>query len=130
MVMLFIVILVSCFYMYAQILTALAKRKRNNDLQISVNFKKHIEQVSVMVIVNGGVYFLLMTIFVVCLALFSVAKYLPISFNFWENIVSVSISLNASINPLLYLLTNQRYRRAFTTLFQDYFGTDRKPDNE
>ena len=39
--MLFIVILVSCFYMYAQILTALAKRKRNTDLQISADFKKY-----------------------------------------------------------------------------------------
>ena len=124
MVMLCIVTLIICFYMYARILIALARRKRNTDLQMSADFKRHIEQVSVMVIVNGSVYFLLMTVFIVCLGLFSVARFLLISIDFLENISYVSLALNASINPLLYFLTNQRYRREFKTLFQNsYFAT-------
>ena len=103
--------------MYAQILIALARRKRNSDLQMSTDFKRHIKQVSVMVIVNGSVYFLLMTIFIACLGLFSVGRFLLISVNFLENIAYMPVALNASINPLLYFLTNKRYRRAFKTLF-------------
>ena len=41
-VMVCIMILVSCFYMYAKILIALAKRKRNTHLQMSTEFKKHV----------------------------------------------------------------------------------------
>ena len=129
-VMVCILILASCFYMYAKILIALAKRKRNTDLQISTEFKNHIEQVSVMVIINGGVYFLLMSIFMTSLVLHSVTRLLPYSSDFWGNINNVAIGINASINPLLYFVTNQRYRCAVKTLFRNCFGTDQKPNKE
>ena len=113
--MLYILILASCFYMYANIFLAFAKRKRNTDLQMSTEFKKQIEQVSIMVIVYGGMYFLLMSIFIASLTLLS------ISGDFWENISNLSLSINASINPLLYILTNKRYRFAVKGLLRDYF---------
>ena len=53
----YLLILTSVSYMYVQILATLGKRKRNTNLQLSAEFRKHIEQVSMMVIVNGGVYF-------------------------------------------------------------------------
>ena len=125
-----ILILASCFYMYAKILIALEKRKCNTHLQISTEFKNHIEQVSLMVIVNGGVYFLLMSIFMTSLAFLSVTQLLPYSSDFWENMHNVSIGINASINPLLYFVTNPKYRCAVKTLFRNCFGTDRKPNKE
>ena len=124
-IMVCILILASCFYMYAKILIALAKRKRNTHLQMSTEFKKHVEQVSVMVIVNGGVYFLLMSIFMTSLALHSVTEPLPYSSGsyFWGKINNVPVGINASINPLLYFVTNQRYRCAVKTLFRNCFGS-------
>ena len=85
-VMVCILLLASCFYMYAKILITLAKRKRNTHLQMSTEFKTNIEQVSVMVIVNGGVYFLLMSIFMTSLVLHSVTQLLPYSRDLWGNI--------------------------------------------
>ena len=128
--MMCILILASCFYMYQKILTALAKRKRNTRLQMSTEFKTHIEQVSVMVIVNGGVYFLLMLIFITSLTLVSVTQFLPYSSDFWGIINNVSLGINASINPLLYFVTNQRYRCAVKALFRNCFKTDQKPNSE
>ena len=129
-VMLYMLIIVSCSFMYAKILIALAKRKRNINLHISAEFKKHIEQVSVMVIVNGSVYLLLMSIFITSMALLSVTRFLLYTSDFWRNIAFVAVSINSSINPLLYFLTNQRYRCAVISLFNDYLRTDQKPNIE
>ena len=129
-VMVCILILASCFYMYAKILIALAKRKRNTHLQISTEFKKHIEQVSVMVIFNGGVYFLLTSVFMTSYAFLSVTQLLPYSSDFWGHVASVSIGVNASINPLLYSVTNQRYRCAVKSLSRNCFSTDKKQTNK
>ena len=117
-VMFCMVILASCFYMSVKILLALAKR--NPDLQMSTEFRKQIEQVSIKVIVNGSVYFLLLSVFMASLMVLSMSltKYLPFSSDFWENISNLCLSINASINPLLYFLTNQRYRHAVKNLFR------------
>ena len=121
-VVLYVLVLASCFYMYAHILVAFANRKRNTNLQMSAEFKRHMKQISIMVVINGGVYFLLMSIFIASIALFSISltKLLLFSRDFWENINNLSLSINASINPLLYILTNQRYRCAVKSLFRDY----------
>ena len=68
----FFLILASVSYMYAKILVTLAQRKRNTDLHMSAGFKKHIEQISSMVIITGGVYFLLMSILITNFILASV----------------------------------------------------------
>ena len=114
--LIYFVILASVSYMYVKILATLGKRKRNTNLQMSAEFQKHIEQVSVMVIVNGVVYFSLMSILITYLILFSLSYTEP-----WQmaGYVSITISytVNASINPLLYFLTNERYRSAVKTVF-------------
>ena len=117
-----LLILVSVSYMYVKILVILGKRKRNTNLQISAEFQKHIEQVSVMVIVNGGVYFLLMSILITNKILVSLSFIEP-----WQPAGympdTVSYIVNASINPLLYFLTNQRYRCAVKTMLRECFST-------
>ena len=113
----FLLVLASVSYMYAKILTTLAKRKRNTNLQLSAEFKKHIEQVSVMVIVNGGVYFLLTFIYVIYLILVSLPLGDMITFRYWQLAAFVSYGVNASINPLIYFMTNKRYRCAVKAVF-------------
>ena len=124
--LIYFLILAGVSYMYVKILTTLGKRKRNTNLQMSIEFQKHIEQVSVMVIVNGGVYFFLMSILITYLIL--------LSFSFIESwqlggfvSVTMSYTINASINPLLYFLTNERYRSAVKSVFTCCF---RKAKNQ
>ena len=76
----YLLILASVSYMYVQILATLGKRKRNTNLQMSAEFRKHIEQVSMMVIVNGGVYFLLMSIMITYLMMLSFSVIEPLQF--------------------------------------------------
>ena len=125
----FLLILASVSYMYAKILIVLSKRKRNTNLQMSAIFKKHIEQVSVMVIVNGGVYFLLTTVYITYITLVSLSYTDLISWGYWQLAALASYIVNASINPLLYFLTNQRYRCAVKTMFEDCFRKAMSPQN-
>ena len=117
----FLLILAGVSYMYAQILATLAKRKRNTNLQMSAEFKKHIEQVSVMVIANGGVYFFLTSIYITYLTLISLSLIKQYTLGYWELAAYASNAVNASINPLLYFLTNERYRCAVKTMFSGRF---------
>ena len=116
----FLMILVSVSYMYAKILVTLRKRKRSTNLQMSAEFKKHIKQVSVMVIVNGSVFLFWMSIsllFPISLVLFDD----PVSLLYWQIVPFSSYDINASINPLIYFLTNERYRYAVKTLLRGCF---------
>ena len=123
--LMYFLILTSVSYMYVKILATLGKRKRNTNLHVSAEFKKHIEQVSVMVIVNGGVYFLLTSILIIYLILVLLSSIKTWQLSGYASYVG-SYTVNASINPLLYFLTNQRYRCAVKTMF---IGCLRKANN-
>ena len=125
----FSLILASVSYMYAKILATLANRKRNTNLQMSTEFKRHIEQVSLMVIINGGVYFLLTFIVIIYFILNSFSFTDMISLMYCELAVYASTCVNASVNPLLYFLTNERYRCAVRTMFRSGFRKACTPQN-
>ena len=125
----FLLILASVFYMYVKVLATLGKRKRNTNLQMSAEFKKHIEQISVMVIVNGGVYFLLMSILITYLILSSLS-FIDVTQLAVYAFYTGSYTINASINPLLYFLTNKRYRCAVKNcMFGGCFRKAKNPQN-
>ena len=126
----FFLILASVSYMYTKILATLAKRKRNTDLQMSQEFKNHLEQVSIMVIVNGGVYFLLSSILVTHIMLISLLIVDKVILGYWQIAAFSSHGVNASINPLLYYLTNQRYRCAVKAVFRGCFKITKNPQKE
>ena len=126
----FLLILTSVSYMYTKILATLGKRKRNTDLQMSAEFKKHLEQVSMMVIVNGGVYFLLSSIMVTHIMLLSLLVVDKALLGYWQIAAFSSHGVNASINPLLYYLTNQRYQCAVKTLFKGCFRIAKNPQSK
>ena len=115
-------------YMYAKIILTLGKRKRNTSLQMSAEFKKHIEQVSVMVIVNGVVYFLLTSIFITYLVHITLLD--TINQRYWQVTIFASSCVNSSMNPLLYFFTNQRYRFAVKTLFRKCFKVSDEVQNK
>ena len=127
--LLFLITLASVSYMYVKILATLGKRKRSTNLQMSAEFKKHIEQVSVMVIVNGGVYFLLMSIITTYLILLSLS-FIDLTQPIAYAIYIGSFTVNASINPLLYFLTNERYRCVVKNwMFRACFRRAESPQN-
>ena len=121
----FLLILVSVSYMYVKILATLRKRQSNTNLQMSAEFKNHIEQVSVMVIVNGSVYFLLTSTFITYPVGVSFSFIDLITLRYWELAAILSYEVNASINPLLYYLTNKRYRCEVKAVFRDCFNPKR-----
>ena len=125
----FLLILVSVSYMYVKILATLRKRKSNTNLQMSAEFKNHIEQVSVMVIVTGSVYFLLTSIFITYPVGVSFTFIDLITLRYWELVAILSYEVNASINPLLYYLTNKRYRCEVKSMFRGCFKTVKNQQN-
>ena len=123
----FSLILGSVSYMYTKTLATLGKRKRNTDLQMSAEFKKHLEQVSMMVIVNGGVYFMLSSIVVTHIMFVSLLIVDKDLLGYLQIAAFSSHGVNASINPLLYYLTNQGYRFAVKAVFKGCFIIAKNP---
>ena len=105
-------------YMYIRILVTLRNRKLNSQLQLSSGFEQQLRAVAVMVIVNGIIFFLFCAINTMDEVIESLNSNVVHIFDtrqilIWNDFVFISILLNASINPLIYTLTNQRYRHAF-----------------
>ena len=111
------------FFMYARILQALRRRKRDTTLGISAEMDKIIRQVSTMVIVNGLVFAVCTIIFTIDLyhyAVYSLSEIRIFSENqimFVEDICMSVALINGSINPLIYVCVNERYRQAFKKTF-------------
>ncbi len=127
MVLTVVVILftVNC-YMYIETIKTLVIRRRNRRLQTSAQFERSIHQACIMVITNGLVFFL-------CLSVFALLVILQISvivdrrlFDVNESIIIENITLtvmliNASVNPFIYFITNQQFRHSFKKLIRDVF---------
>ena len=107
---------VNC-YMYSRILATLYRRKYNTALQISKEFDRSIRQISTMVIANGIVFLLCSTIFnalIVLSAISGIGLELLTrqQLNVFEHVQLILILVNATVNPLIYFITNPSYRRA------------------
>ncbi len=105
-------------YMYMGTINVLIKRKRNRALQTSAQLERNIHQLSIMVIANGVVYFVCVFVFVLRVA-WQVSTMLGMRYlNMYENIVLMDTTytfmlINASVNPLVYFISNQSYRQHF-----------------
>ena len=115
-------------YMYTRIMKTLNDRRSNRMLDsMSNNMESQFRQVAVMLIANGLLFYLLCTVKFVSqisttLPLFGLNTLTPYQSIVWFDFEEISVGLNASINPLVYTLTNQRYRRAFGEAFKNIFG--------
>ena len=117
----FLILTTNCF-MYINILSTLRARKQARSLQISKDFERNIQQMAIMVIANGLIFFLCSSIFISYMLYFAVSSLTrKVSFlnelqiNIFENVRILFIVLNASVNPLVYIATNRRYRYALRT---------------
>ncbi len=119
-----LVAIINCFF-YIRIVQDLSKRKRNNVLQTSAELEKAIHQASVMVIVNGSIFF-------VCYSIFEVVEIIDLTSSvfhiqlldidnsvMFQCITSSIFMINASINPFIYFIVSQRYRHAFLTTLKN-----------
>ncbi len=115
------------FRMYYRIISALNKRMRNRSMEnVSNNIEIQNRQVSVMLVTNGTLYFVLLSVAMVgrILALCWLLRLevlSPYQMYLWFNVQQLCVCLNASINPLVYTVTNARYReeqkKALSKLF-------------
>ena len=111
----------NCF-LYVKIHVALKRRKQNDALHTSSDTDEQHRQVGVMLIVNGSVFFFCCAIQTVEQVLDTLAVFgADIKFDdglgwiIWNTMTILLIGFNSSINPILYFITNKRYRCTFKT---------------
>ena len=114
----FVAAFVANFYFYIKILQKLKKRKCNKTLQTSASSERNIRQASVMVIANGIIFYFCFTVFLVTMNIQLLISFELEIINPYQNIILTDINytfilINASINPLVYFITNNTYRHAF-----------------
>ncbi len=119
------VVLVSIanYFMYIKIMQVLYKRKHNTELQTSAQLEKMIHKTSVMVVANGTVFFLCYSIFAiramvdVLYSVFQIQLFDDEQFPLFGTITGSLFIINASVNPLIYFIVNQRYRQEILISF-------------
>ena len=95
------------------------KGRNNKGLNSSSDLQHR--QVAHMLIVNGIFFFMcwsfqIFTTPVVLIYTYLIEEYTPLSF-IWGLLSEILFGLNACMNPVLYLITNERYRHAFVKVF-------------
>ena len=102
------------------------KMRNNVDLGLnssSFEVSIHHRQVAKMLIVNGVFFFLCISLQIFAFPVNLIFRYLinnydpTVLFFVWGFVSDIVLGLNACMNPVLYLITNMRYRHAFTTVF-------------
>ena len=110
---------ISTCYMYVCILRTMMIRANNRQLNVSNGFDKQLRQVAIMVMANGTFFFLCCSIQIISQTMSILGIQVVNERNYidWLHLVYLSIAINSSINPLIYFITNQRYRKAFRSVF-------------
>ena len=98
------------------------KRRKNKDLGLNLSSDVQLRQLANMLIVNGVFFFFCCSLVISNIPILLLSKYLINDINpwfivVWDIVGNILMGLNASINPVLYLITNKRYRHAFVTVF-------------
>ncbi len=111
--------------MSIRILKKLKQRRRSNVFQTSAQLEKTIQQVSLMVTINGMVYHSCFTILSLMMishafhSLFEIGVFSELQYRFVPDVAFSVMILNASVSPLIYLIVNQRYRHDVITSFKN-----------
>ena len=114
------------FYLYIRIVQTLQKRKCNTTLQSSTDLERNIRQVSVMVIANGTVFYLSWVVFLIQMSIQIVVSFEWEIINKYQEVIFMDVNytfvlIKASINPLVYFITNQSYRDALKKSMKMFF---------
>ena len=107
--------------LYTKIYFAVRARQ-NRHLGLNSSSDLQHRQVANMLIVNGLFFFTCCSLQIFITPVILVSTYLgkdinPWFFFIWNLIIDILFGLNASSNPVLYLITNKRFRHAFVTVF-------------
>ena len=111
------------YVMYIRIFQKLLARKRSTTLPTSAELEKTIRQASIMVIVNGLVFSMCSIVVSISLSVNAFYSGLTV-FEEYHCVLSRDIGftfmlVNSSINPGIYFIANQRYRRAFMAFLRN-----------
>ena len=109
--------------LYHRILSTLNQR-RSKKLSISFNDTSQTRQVAVMLITNGTIFFGCNTIMILNVIFYGIfqtnANIYPLNDTqnaIFDSAFHLSFAVNSSINPIVYSVTNKRYRQAFRSIF-------------
>ena len=100
-------------YMHVRIAYTLKARKESRASNMSFDLDKQFRQVVSMLIINGELFFLLCSVNLIGRFMDFQNPFNRYQIEIWRDVENFCNGLNASINPIVYSLTNQRYRRAF-----------------
>ena len=108
-------------FMYIKIYLAVNNTERAN-LNSSADLESQLRQVSLMLIVNGSAFFIcysIQTLAFIWITLIVVEQISAITsvVLILGQLSHIFFLINSSFNPLLYFITNRRYRKAFKTAF-------------
>ena len=120
-------------YMYVRILEKLKQRQYNRKLQLSPEFERNIQQMAIMVIINGVMFFTFTSVetayivtSLVDIFKENLSKQLYYDEKIFELVLVTSMVLNASVNPIIYFITNCRYQDALKKLIMRLFSKSRR----
>ena len=117
--------------MYFSIMKLLRERERCNNTGIVTSDVSQSRQVAVMLVANGTVFFACCAAITANMLLHvlhsnNLLKWSYFSIILYDQCVDLIFSVNCSINPVVYGLTNKRYRDTFFRVMKDIFY--RKPN--
>ena len=101
--------------------------RQNKDLGINSSSYLQHRQIANMLIVNGVFFFLCLSLQMFSTPVLIIYAYLDNNvpedvtqwlYFIWGKLNDIFFGLNACMNPVLYLITNRRYRHAFVTVFR------------
>ncbi|XP_071789601.1 neuromedin-U receptor 2-like [Asterias amurensis] len=127
----FFVAFFGSFYFYVSIVIRLNKRNSSSDRQQVIRTRNHV---AFMLIVNGTVFFL-------TLSPFEVTSMILFVEGFMDDVILIPhdirgllfeinrilLFINSAINPIVYTVTNARYRRAFKRAFTPASWSNGRP---
>ncbi|XP_022107390.1 neuromedin-U receptor 2-like [Acanthaster planci] len=119
-------------YFYARIVFKLNKRNSSSDRQRVIRTRNHV---ALMLVANGSVFFLTLTAFQVTSMILFVENFLEVEiipydirYNLFEA-NRVLLYANSAVNPIVYTVTNARYRQAFRRAFRPARWGKRRGEN-
>ena len=98
------------------------RARQNKNLGLNLSSDLQHRQVANMLAVNGVFFFVCCSLQIFITPVILLATYLgnninPWFFFTWNLLIDILFGLNASLNPVLYLVTNTRYRHALKAVF-------------
>ena len=114
----FLLLLVCHVFMYVKILVTLKRRRSSSTLQMTADFDRNLRQMGVMVIVTGTVYMMCYGLVITHRAFDALDHFNLnilediglIQVTVWDHSIEIILAVNASVNPLIYTITNSYYR--------------------